>query len=373
MGHMKHSSQHPHSLNRVLMLVLIFIVSMSAGFLGGLLSPREDGPLTLEDINIRPIILEDRTKTRSSQSDAQDSVTSIRPSIVSVYTAIRGEELKKPYERMYTNDLFKAYALAVTADGWIIAPQAIRALTRVQDLRVIDQNRQVYGVEKKIDDPALPISYLKIQASNLKPIQFTSLETMSPGATATIFQNTRSVKSIVLSGPEYKNPKTAKEVFAHTDRLEKIFNTHQTYDIQGLPVVSQDRGVIGFTSDEGIIPLAYAKDAFLQVLRTGVPARHALKLTYLDIAWLPSLPESLKDGILISGALLVSEKKSISIASGDETVTLLPGDIVIAVNDESVSEQRSLSELLAHYKTGDSVRLKIRRDGTDSEQTITLP
>ncbi len=371
---MKITQYHfPHSWNRIFILVLIFFVSMSAGFLGGLLAPREAGPLTLEDMNIRPIVLEDRTKIYPIKNDAQAIISSVRPSILFVYMALRNEETKKSYERIYTSDLFKGYALAATADGWLIAPQAVERATRIQDIRIIDQDKNVYGVEKKIDDPALPVSYLKINAKNLKPITFAVLDSLTPGVSVTLFKNSRTIESISISGPEYKNPKTVKEAITHTDTLDKVFNSDEAYTSQGLPIVTQEGEVIGSTNSNGIIPFGYIKETLPHILRTGMPIRHTLKLAYLDTAWVMTMPNGKKDGILPLGALLVSDRKTISFPSGGKNITLFSGDIITSVNDESVNERQSLSELLTQYKPGDTVRFTIRRNGVTIEQSIILP
>lgn len=353
-----------HSWTRIIVLLSIFIVSMGAGFLGGLLVSQREYPLTLEDIAVRPVILEDKTRQPTS-NNVSDLIEVVRPSLMMVYSAIQEHSngMQRPItERVYTDDMRRGYALIATADGWLIAPSSVGKNIRVQNIRVIGQDKQIYAVDKKIDDPNLPITYLKITASRLRPIRFASVLEGDIHSEVFYLKSLRHVEKLILSQLEY----APGDAIRYANRLDKRFNAMDAFPEEGLPVFNKNQEVIGMTAIKGITPLHYSKNTFFSIVRGGSVKNFPLAIAYLDNAWIfTPLTSDRKDGILHYGATIVADNRA---KTAKDTGVLLPGDTIISVNDEDVNEQRSFSEILLSYKPGDKLRLKMQRKSKSKEE-----
>lgn len=55
-----------------------------------------------------------------------------------------------------------------------------------------------------------------------------------------------------------------------------------------------------------------------------------------------------------------------------ERAGLRAGDIIVAVNDEQVSTERSLPDIIGQYRPGDSVRLTVQRGGEEIKVEVRL-
>ncbi|MGB9724065.1 MAG: S1C family serine protease [Chloroflexia bacterium] len=55
-----------------------------------------------------------------------------------------------------------------------------------------------------------------------------------------------------------------------------------------------------------------------------------------------------------------------------EEAGLRPGDVIVAVNGERITPERSLADLLARYRPGDTVTLTVRRDNERLEIQVRL-
>jgi len=51
---------------------------------------------------------------------------------------------------------------------------------------------------------------------------------------------------------------------------------------------------------------------------------------------------------------------------------MMPGDIIIAVNDQRVSNFDELSNALEQYQVGQNVKIRILRDGEERTVTVRL-
>ena len=58
--------------------------------------------------------------------------------------------------------------------------------------------------------------------------------------------------------------------------------------------------------------------------------------------------------------------------SAAEKAGIKSGDLILAINDEQVSSNTVLSDIIARYNAGDTVTVKIQRDGQTVELTVTF-
>ncbi len=69
------------------------------------------------------------------------------------------------------------------------------------------------------------------------------------------------------------------------------------------------------------------------------------------------------DGVLITG---------IVVNSGAQAAGLQKGDLITALNDQTVNSTKALTEIIAQYKVGDAILVSFQRDGANTEVTAIL-
>lgn len=348
-----------HSPYRISILVAIFLISIVSGYAGGLLA--DFGSVTIEPVR-QPIVIEDRTRSQTAKPDslAGTLYTAIRPSILSLYR-VNARDLEKPWtERTLVEQAFLGFATAVTSDGWIATPLSLKD-GDLSKVLAIDSDHNAYLAKKIAADPATGMHFIKIDSKNLKAIQMAPENVPSPQDAFVVSDiNVRREELSILS---YSLPKEPRDALQSTDSLAKRFNPSTVYDVSGLPLVSLEKEVLGVTSPRGVIPIQYVSRGLRAVLKFGVVKRPQAGLLYFDNEHLPLIPTPPNRGRAMSGATIVSTKPFITIPTPTGTARLFSGDVVTAVNADTVSGQRSLSELLHEYQPGDPVQLKIDRGG----------
>lgn len=159
----------------------------------------------------------------------------------------------------------------------------------------------------------------------------------------------------------------------------------------GGPLLNSNGEVIGINTAifslsggyQGIgfaIPINRAKDVATQLITSGRVARPWLGISGISLT--PGLSQSLRlnarRGILVIEVVADSPADQAGLRGGHREVIvgslrlLLGGDIIIAVDDHEVSDMKQLVRLLDKMKVGQTVSLKIVREGYPMELRVLL-
>lgn len=350
-------------------LLLLFLFAIAAGYVGGLLG--SEGASQDNSSARQPIILEDHTRTQTPVGDTLMSslYSVVRPSILGIYR-VTPRDLAKPWaERALAKNALLGYALALTSDGWLTTTIPEDS-DDMQSLLIIDAEHNAYRPQKIISDAAIGARYIKIAAENLKAAQIAT--DTSPLAQDGFLLTEIGVTPHALSIPEYPSPIQPRDSIQSTESLKKRFNPSTVYVLSGLPIVSHQKEVLGITTVQGAIPMAYIARSLKDVLKTGRVGRPKAGLQYFDNDHLALIPVPPNHPRVTSGATIVLQHPSLTIPTPTGTDRLLSGDVITAVNADTVDRQRSLSELLNEYQKNDPVQLKINRSGTPITVTMLL-
>ncbi|MBU1348456.1 trypsin-like peptidase domain-containing protein, partial [Patescibacteria group bacterium] len=126
--------------------------------------------------------------------------------------------------------------------------------------------------------------------------------------------------------------------------------------------------LIGFA-----LPGSLAARDVLQVQQVGRITRPFLGIRYVpiteDLAVVDNLPVT--TGILVTRG---AGPDDVAIVPGSpaERAGLSEGDIITEVDDVAITEERSLSSIIGHYLPGETVTLRVIRDGAILDSTVTL-
>jgi len=158
----------------------------------------------------------------------------------------------------------------------------------------------------------------------------------------------------------------------------------------GGPLLNSSGEVIGINTViyslsggyEGIgfaIPINKAKEIAAELIATGRVARPWLGIEQINISELSGyLDFGVEKGILIIQTISGSPAYESGLRGGNRTVIIgryrLPvgGDIITAIDNDPISDDKDLDRALGKKKVGDTVRVKVYRNGDLLEIPVTL-
>lgn len=347
-----------HPIKRIIALFGIVVVSGLAGMVGGLFG-QSAYQAQLSRLT-PPSLLETSTTRLAAEKIPAEILEEVGASIFSIF--VSEKSVAKKGKVAETQIRFVGYGVAVTTDGWMVAPTSI--VGAVEGMQILDRDRVQYRIARRIDDTAIPLSYLKLESArvvSLKPISFPALLQKTLPLTGYRIHDYQTITPFTLTGLGYLPAASGIATVQAPGVLAKRFNYSEQFSIAGQPIITTKQEVVGLTSAQGIVPIASVREGLDQVLRAGEVRRPSLPLSYVDNAWtlLPSIDpkvQSSRVGALVTGTAPINLK-------GQTTtpVVLMPNDVILAVNDERIDQQRSLSEIIQQYKVGDIVTLGVQR------------
>jgi 2-alkenal reductase len=119
------------------------------------------------------------------------------------------------------------------------------------------------------------------------------------------------------------------------------------------------------------IPANTVKNVTGQIITTGRVARPYLGISSAPISRAIAAYYSLRDdkGALLDHGVLVQD---VVAGSPADTAGLRAGDVIAAINDQTIDADNALSNVLTRFKVGDTVTLTIYRNGQKSQPKLTL-
>lgn len=349
------------SLSSLLTLSLVMTNSRVRSFVG---LPTENGTTTHQE----KIVLEE-------SSAVIETVKKVSPSVVSITTT-------RNIRNFFGNVVEQkggGTGFIITSDGMIVT-----------NAHVVSDNRASYTVvtadgkdfEAKIlaVDPIFDLAVVKIETSGLPVVELGNSDDLAIGQWVVAignalaeFQNTVTVG--VVSAKD-------RQLGTGAERLEGLIQTDAAINPgnSGGPLVNLRGQVVGITTakvSDGenlsfAIPINIAKSAIDSVKKSGNILRPRLGIRYVPItkkvARINELP--VEQGALIAGG---ENGEPGVLANGPaDKAGLKEGDIITKLNEEEITERRSLARLLQQYQVGDEVRLTYLRDKQEATVTVKL-
>ena len=248
-------------------------------------------------------------------------------------------------------------------------------------------NGDKYPAKVLAKDPVQDIAILKIEAtSKLSPLQLGESSDVQIGQSVIAignalgeFQNTVSVG--VVSG--LGRTVVASGGTIGTETLEDIIQTDAAINEgnSGGPLLNLKGEVIGINTamaENGqsigfALAIDKAKRDIEQVKSTGKISYPYLGVRYIlvdsDVAKQKNL--SVNYGVLLSKGDTAAEP-AVTSGSPAEKAGLKEGDIILEVDGQKITKSNSLSKVISLHQPGDSVDLKVLRNGSQSIMLVTL-
>lgn len=260
------------------------------------------------------------------------------------------------------------------------------------EYRVFLQDGKAYMARIAAADPFSNIVLLRLEgAENLPVAQFIAPEDIRTGMkTAVIGRSgfnaeislrlgitSEFAKSYSLSGPLASSEKLQGVLFADFQGLE---NT-ESKTLPGGAVVDQNGNVVGILGERKrdaeeeyfIVPVNHLKYIIDRYLENGKIERASLGIYFAslsrEIAYLAG--NNFDRGARVYSP---SGQQGLAVIAGSaaDKAGIRIGDIILSVNGEEVNPDQNLAYLISKYKPGDSVELKIAREGKEMNVSADL-
>ncbi len=270
----------------------------------------------------------------------------------------------------------------VSSDGLILTNKHVVSDEQA-GYTVFTNEGQKYEAQVLARDPFQDIAILKIEAEGLPVVELGDSSDLKIGQTVIAIGNVlgefrNSVSRGVVSG-------LSRSVLAsgggRTELLEDIIQTDAAINRgnSGGPLLNLKGEVVGINTAMAVtaenvsfaIPIDHAKRGLEQVKESGEIVYPFLGIHYTMIT--PPLAEefdlSIEDGAWVGrNQLGQTIDNPIFPGSPAEEVGLRQDDIILEFDGRQLSQQNSLAKVIRQYSPGDTVALKVLRDG----QEITL-
>jgi S1-C subfamily serine protease len=377
-------------------LIISLIIGLLAGFLGGLLfillMLNYPDSFILKKFNLHlpstkeTIVKENDASQIKTDSQREQLIQNLKPSLVNIF--LKKEKGLDSFEQFYSSSEILGNGVVLTSDGWIITTNSV-----VSDLSkkysIAQDNKEIHEVVNLLQDPATAFVFLKVEATDLKPVQFVDPDSLKLGQEALILRDIVPdnavdllVTNIVNLG--YQDSLKKTNIIESTERFSRMikvsYNPDELY--RGAPLANSKGEVIalsiaqGETSRNMFLPLSFLNNKIISILlKESEIQRSYLGVNYIDLSKALNVPEALAQK-MNKGALIFSNKdesiQAVAAKSPAEKAGLKENDIILSINDTEINQTNNLTETIQDYSVGENITLKILRKGKEQEVKVTL-
>lgn len=260
--------------------------------------------------------------------------------------------------------------VVLTSDGWILSSPSLFSASDAAFASVVI-GESAYPVASVVKDTKTNALFLKIDAANLPVTGFGESAELLPGDPLFVIPARGSLRVTTLVSREPVGPLvSAAEVPIRRLALDLEVPAVQS----GAMVLNASGELVGILEDTTpatpsalALPFEALRPAIESLLREGKISRPYLGASVLDLSRAVGIREDISRGFA-RGARI----ESVTVGSPSAIAGLKIGDIIIALNDELITSERSLDELVAERAPGDIVAFTIDRGGVEQKIEVTL-
>ena len=363
-------------------LLLSLMVAIAAGFFGGYFGSQQQSLLTGDAKVTREIVEGEGNLINAIVKDVNESVVSINVKATTTTQDFFGfgqqfESEGAGTEFVISEDGFIVTNRHVVSEDVTSVSVTLADGTKIDDVEVVGRTNR--------SDP-LDVAFLKIKDAaqyNLKPVKLGDSEKVEVGDRVVAignalgqFQNT--VTSGIISG-------FGRDIEASdgggVETLQNLFQTDAAINggNSGGPLVNAASEVIGINvataTAENIsfaIPINDVKSLIDTVLSTGKLERPYLGVRYvpLDADVASQLDLSVEQGAYIPEGTV--SRPSIIEGSPAARADLKEKDTILEIDGTKLDEKNTLVSILGKKRVGDTVTLRVLRDGKEIDLSATL-
>lgn len=328
-----------------------------------------------------PLALATKKTFKLEESSAIiDAAKKVSPAVVSVSAS---QQVADFFGNVSTQTVSGGTGFIITSDGLIVTNKHV--VSQQADYKVVLNDGRIYDAKIQAVDPLNDLAVIKIDAKDLPTVELGSSDDMQIG---------QSVIAVGNALGEFQNSVTfgvvsAKDrsVSAENEDLSDLIQTDAAINPgnSGGPLVNMDGQVVGINTviasngSGGSIGVGFAiaidsvRTIIDSVRKTGQIVRPYLGIRYVPITKAVQQINSLTVdyGVLIGRGQTAAEVAVIPGSPADKA-GLKENDIVLEINGERIDENNKLTKRMQKYSVGDTVTLKVLRQGKEEEIKVTL-
>ncbi|MFH1620717.1 MAG: PDZ domain-containing protein [Patescibacteria group bacterium] len=291
-----------------------------------------------------------------------------------IYKKIKNTSLE---ERVLSDDMIAGQAVALSSDGWFVTTLNVLDGLKIQDI-VIWKNGTTYQIEKGIADRLSGTVYLKVAGAGLAPTALAHVTGLSAGAEIWVEARPRELVPSLVVKPGARletNGTVSSEVASRRMILDGITRAGD----MGGAVWDPNGSLVGLIDSKlgerlRIIPASAFSGSFASLLSSGEIKHAYLGVNAMDLG--AARLEIVPGNTIVSGARLVDDKKlgkaAVLKESPAASAKLKSGDVILRVERDILDGSADLGEVLADYRPGASITLRVLRDSKDTDVPVVL-
>jgi serine protease Do len=265
--------------------------------------------------------------------------------------------------------------VVITADGYIATNDHV--VDGASTYQVTFEDGRVYSAELIGTDPLTDLAVIKIEATDLVPVDFGSVDGLELGDPAIAVGNPlgqdggSSISVGIISAFDRRVD------FGDGSSLFGMIQTDAAINSgsSGGSLLNADGDLIGITSAIGVsnagpegigyaIPVNLVQRITNEIIETG-DVRHP----FLGVT-IETYVEELADGATAPRGARIDSIEGTDSAAG--SAGLQAGDIIVGIGDKEISSQTDLILAVRLYRVGDSVTFTAVRDGVTEDYTVVM-
>ncbi|MCX6806706.1 MAG: trypsin-like peptidase domain-containing protein [Candidatus Berkelbacteria bacterium] len=353
-------------------LILSLIFGGVGGFLVGYFLPTKES----KQGAVESITGGKTEKVTVEESSAViDTAKKVSPSVVSILTTANVMDFFGDVAQQKGG----GSGFVITSDGLILTNKHV--VDGATDLTVITRDGKNYKAQVKGTDPLNDLAIISVDAKNLSVVDLGDSDKLEIGQHVIAignalgqFQNTVTTGVISAKGRTFT---------AEGERLENMLQTDAAINPgnSGGPLVNIKGQVIGINSAIAVgaenigfaIPINTAKYAIESYQKNGKIIRPYIGIRYVPItketASVNNLPVDY--GVLVHSGSSYDQPAVVS-GSPAQKAGLKDGDIITAINDQKINDDKTLNSILLQYHPNDTIELTVSRNGKETKMKLTL-
>jgi serine protease Do len=364
----------PRFNKNILWVATVFLAALT-GVIIGLSYPSWFEKLPFKD-SIPEFLHPPQASFETVQSDGQKVIRTVEESAVidavnkassAVVSIVASSAFPDPVEGVTGGQQGIGTGFIVRNDGIILTASHVvenRSIT----YKVLTNDKKTYTVKKIDRDPAVDFAILKVEAKDLKTLDFADSEALQVGQKVIAIGNAlgqfnNSVTVGVISGIG-RGVTPANSAGISQGTLENVIQTDAALNPgnSGGPLLDLSANVVGinFATTVGaenigfVIPINSIRSVLDQYYALGRIVRPFLGISYVMVDQSTALLQDLPQGAFVRGVVSGSPAENANMESGD---------ILTKFGKYELKDGTTLAGVIGKYKVGESVNLEIWRDG----------
>lgn len=363
-------------------IVLVAVLcGISAGIFGEIITrvyflkdfsvPYLSSDLNVNDLNNRSnLVIRDAKKVVVNEDvKISETLNSLKPSIVGIFKELSdGSNVKNNF---YQLDKPLLTGLAITTDGWIMVsiPPDLKKDFIPKNLVAIANDRHEYKIDQvsALNNVPGDIYLIHLQgALNLTIKKNIARSDLSLGQSLLVVKSISSVLPTSLVSID----KGQKVLSSDSLELQLALNGVSSDEWKHSFIFNLNGDLLAIIDDQSKVVPVFAYDYYFQnVLKKNPLPRPYLGVNYLDLSNIKPIGLNLEKGAWLVGS---EDRQSVVKDSPAQLAGLKDGDVISWVDNQEINSTNDLADIIATYKSGDSITLTYLRNNQEQEAKVVL-